>query len=59
MKLIGIRLPGFRLDKNGRLVCDVRRFDMSTRLKQACSKSVRVVPPRPASERAGRQPSGS
>ncbi len=43
-----IRLPGFRLDKHGRLVRDVRRLDVSTRLKQA-SKRVRVAPRRPAS----------
>jgi hypothetical protein len=41
-----IHLPGFRLDKHGRLVRDVKRLDVSTRLKQAGSKRVRVVPPR-------------
>jgi hypothetical protein len=43
-----IRLPGFRLDRNGRLVRDAKRLDVSTRLKQASSKRVRVVPPSPA-----------
>jgi hypothetical protein len=48
MKLTGIRLPGFKLDKHGRLVRDVRRLDVSTGLKQA-SKRVKVLPPRPGS----------
>jgi hypothetical protein len=38
-----IRLPGYRLDKSGNIVRDVRRLDVSTRLKQAGSKRVRVV----------------
>lgn len=38
-----IRLKGFRLDKAGKVVRDQRRLDVSTRLKQAASKRVRVV----------------
>ena len=49
MKFTGIRLPSFRLDKQGRIVRDVRRLDVSTQLKQASSKRVRVAPRRPAS----------
>jgi hypothetical protein len=36
------RIPGYRLDKNGKLVKDVRRLDVSARLKQKSSKRVRV-----------------
>jgi hypothetical protein len=39
-----IKLAGFRLDKAGRAVVrDQRRLDVSTRLKQATSKRVRVA----------------
>jgi hypothetical protein len=46
-----IRLPGFRIDRNGRLVRDVKRLDVSAQIRQRASKRVRVVPP-------CRQPSG-
>ena len=36
-----IHLPGYRLDKHGRLVRDVRRLDVSTRLKQASEAHAR------------------
>lgn len=38
-----ILLKGFRLNKKGELVRDVRRLDVSTRLKQQGSKRVRVA----------------
>jgi hypothetical protein len=43
MKQIGIPIPGFRFDKAGRLVKDVRRLDVSARLRQKASKRVRVA----------------
>jgi hypothetical protein len=38
-----IRLPGFRIDKHGRIVKDERRLSVSQRLQQRASKRVRVV----------------
>ena len=38
-----IKLKGFRFDKHGKLVRDQRRLDVSTRLKQASSKRIRVA----------------
>ncbi len=37
-----IKLPGYRLDKHGRLIKDARRLDVSARLRQRASKKVRV-----------------
>jgi hypothetical protein len=37
------RVPGFRLNKHGRLVRDERRLDVSARLRQRASKRVKVV----------------
>jgi hypothetical protein len=37
-----IRIPGFRIGKNGKPVRDEKRLDVSTRLKQRASKKVRV-----------------
>lgn len=42
MKLTGIRIPGFRLSKSGKPVRDRKRLDVSTRLRQASSKRIRV-----------------
>lgn len=39
MRIISIK--GFRVDKNGRVVRDERRLDVSTRLKQRSSKRIR------------------
>jgi hypothetical protein len=38
-----IQLKGWRLSKSGKLERNPRRLDVSTRLKQAGSKRVRVV----------------
>lgn len=35
------QLKGYRIDKAGKIVKDVRRLDVSTRLKQKASKRVR------------------
>ena len=43
MKRTGIVLKGFRLNKKGELVRDVRKLDVSTRLKQQASKRVRYT----------------
>ena len=37
-----IKLPGYRLSKDGALVKDARRLDVSARLRQRGSKKVRV-----------------
>jgi hypothetical protein len=37
-----INLKGFRLTKEGKLVRDERRLDVSTRLRQRASKKVRI-----------------
>jgi len=37
-----IRIPGFRV-KDGKVIRDQRRLDVSTRLKQAGSKRIKVV----------------
>jgi hypothetical protein len=37
-----VKIPGYRLTKEGKLVKDQARLDVSTRLKQAASKRVRV-----------------
>jgi hypothetical protein len=42
-----IRLPGFRLDKAGRLVRSTKHLNVSPRLKQASSKRVRLLRGRP------------
>ena len=47
MKRAGIPIKGFRMDKAGRIVRDQRRLDVSTRLKQASSKRIRVKKGRP------------
>lgn len=43
MKLAGIAIKGFRLDKSGKVVKSAKHLDVSTRLRQAASKKVRVV----------------
>jgi len=43
MKLTGIAIPGYRLDKTGRVIRDVRRLDVSARLRQKASTHVRVA----------------
>jgi hypothetical protein len=43
MKLTGIRIPGYRFDRKGNLVRDVRRLDVSARARQRSSKRVRVA----------------
>jgi hypothetical protein len=45
MKLSGIHLPGWRLDKHNQLVCDAKHLDVSARLRQRASKRVRLAPP--------------
>jgi hypothetical protein len=47
MKLKGIPIKGFRLDKTGKPVRDQRRLDVSTRLKRQNSKRVRVSKRKP------------
>jgi hypothetical protein len=43
MKLTGIRVPGMRIDKDGKLVKDERRYDVATQIKRRRgSKKVRV-----------------
>ncbi len=42
MKLTGIFIKGFRLDKSGKVVRNQARLDVSTRLRQAAGKKVRV-----------------
>ena len=39
---VKVQLKGYRLDKSGKLVRDVRRLDVSARLRQKASKRVRV-----------------
>jgi hypothetical protein len=43
MKLTGIAIPGFRLGKNGKPARDVKRLDVSARLRQRGGKRVRVA----------------
>jgi hypothetical protein len=43
MKQNGIKLSGFRLDKNGQLVRCQKHVDVSARLRQKASKRVRVA----------------
>ena len=38
-----VKIPGYRLTKEGKLVKDQARLDVSTRLRQRNSKKVRVV----------------
>lgn len=38
-----VKVKGFRFTKDGRLVKDAKRLDVSTRLKQKNSKRVRVA----------------
>ena len=38
-----IRLPGFRVDKKGRLIRDAKRLDVSRQLQRRRSKRVRVA----------------
>jgi hypothetical protein len=38
-----IAIPGFRIDKAGKLIPDQRRLPVSTRLRQKTSKRVRPV----------------
>lgn len=45
MKKTGIAIPGFRIDKNGKLVKNEKRLDVATRLKQRSSKRVKAVKP--------------
>ncbi len=42
MKLAGIAIKGFRLDKSGKVVKSAKHLDVSTRLRQAAGKKVRV-----------------
>jgi hypothetical protein len=43
MKLRGITIRGFRLDRHGKPVRDERRLDVSTKLKRRASRKVRVI----------------
>jgi hypothetical protein len=43
-----IRLPGFRLDKNGKFVRTTAHLSVSARIRQRQSKRVKVVKPPPA-----------
>jgi hypothetical protein len=54
MKLTGIRLPGYRIDRNGRLVRDVKRLNVSAQIRQRASKRVRVSS-HPVGSRPGRR----
>lgn len=38
-----IRIPGFRLDRAGKIVRDQRRLDVAARARQRGSKKVKVV----------------
>jgi hypothetical protein len=38
-----VKIPGYRLTKEGKLVKDQARLDVSTRLKQRSSRKVRVA----------------
>jgi hypothetical protein len=46
MKLTGIAIPGFRLDKHGKLVGSQRGLSVSKKIARAKSKKARVVPRR-------------
>jgi hypothetical protein len=37
-----VKIPGYRLTKDGKLVKDQKRLNVSQRLQQAASKKVRV-----------------
>jgi hypothetical protein len=43
VKHTGIKLPGYRISKSGRVERDQRRLPVNVRLQQATSKRVRVV----------------
>jgi hypothetical protein len=47
MKLSGIAIPGFRLDKHGKPVRSQRGLSVSKKIARAKSKKARVVPRRP------------
>ena len=47
MKHTGIKIPGYRFDRDGRLVPSKKHLDVSTKLKRASSKKVRVVKRKP------------
>jgi hypothetical protein len=38
-----VKIPGYRLTKEGKLVKDQRRLNVSQRLQQAASKRIRVA----------------
>ena len=46
MKLSGIAIPGFRLDKHGKPVRSQRGVSVSKKIARAKSKKARVVPRR-------------
>ncbi len=48
MRLSGIYIKGWKIDKDGNFVPNRKRLDVSTRLKQKNSKRVRVVKRRTA-----------
>ena len=39
-----VKIPGYRLTKEGKLVKDIKRLDVSAQLRMRASKKVRVVP---------------
>jgi hypothetical protein len=39
-----VKIPGYRLTKEGKLIKDVKRLDVSAQLRMRGSKRVRVVP---------------
>jgi inner membrane protein involved in colicin E2 resistance len=39
-----VKIPGYRLTKDGKLIKDVKRLDVSAQLRMRGSKRVRVVP---------------
>jgi hypothetical protein len=43
MKMNGVALPGYRIDKSGKLVKCEKRLDLITKLRQKGSKKVRVA----------------
>lgn len=45
MALKGIRLPGFKFDKKGRLIRDAKRLPVNKQIAQRKSKKIRCVKP--------------
>src|SRR5262245_9816018 len=51
-----IRIPGYRLNKAGELVPDMRRLSVSERLRRTDSKRVRVATTAPGTRRLNKRP---